>query len=1057
MPSQTTVSAQWQPQMATGWQQLQQSMMVQYGQGGNVSSNASFAYMATQQQQQQQRTGSTFTQAQHAFISNTSQPSSSLASTGMAQQQSPLQLWNPSFLPASSTSPVQAAPSALALVHQQALGAAAMRQAATHTPTQGVQLIQQQPSSLPQHGNTLDGDSAHQPQPQPDIQQAGNAHPQPFHTSNVDLHVIEPTVHQEQQHQVPPQEEQAEQQAPRPPGTDESLPTHSERQSDAEAGVSRDGSRDRQRGRGRRSRSHSRSRSPRRRRYSRERQGHSRERSSREASGGPGRETGAARTGTAGRQREEQQPKDLDSPPSADHSRQRTRDHQPLRLQNSNSSRQERSSDNGRSDRDDRPASEPRSDRPHEEADVRRDTFKIDRRPRNRDEDVDADKARSGAHDPNPDDGPEQRQQDDSFDEEGAHAHAQGMGGRQRQSRDGMGGDGAEQARQDRLRSSGGVSNISNRRDRPSSTVFVRGVPPECEEADLMHLLAGFPNMTSLRVVRDRTNPMARGIGFVDFASVDDARLLMEDARRHVLEFEGQRLTFEYTQNALGAIGNSAAPGPSLGAGSGSGPGSGPPLDWVCGRCNAVNFARRLECYQCSSIRPRDPLRVTVDSEGPSLVLKVSGLEPHVSEEVVYSMVAPHAEARDVRFVRDKFTGAPRGFAFVEFNTVMDAGRVLDALQNRVPACQSTPLRMCYGRDKQAERTAAGPPPRPAPASSLAADALGAAQSMQQYSSWEPKAFDWEPKAFGAAAEDTDAAATLSAAAATVTQAAAVGNGSSSAAQGAPAAAAEAVASSSAPGGFAFDAASGYWYDAASGLHYDANTGLYYQSASQQWYSYDHATAKYTAVGAGDSTAVASGPAAASSGTPTAAAAAVTAVASSSVGRKHEVKRQAVSSAAAATAAVAVAAPAEVGMWANRSSVAVAAATAKVSAPERRRASAVMGSAPKLNSQGLLVAAQQALPTAARVLQEREQAQRAAAVAEEREKARKDLAAAKLATQAVAAAARALVFGAGAHPGQAQQRSAAAPPAAQVMPSGPVQGVVHKSKWAQRAAQQQGQ
>lgn len=38
--------------------------------------------------------------------------------------------------------------------------------------------------------------------------------------------------------------------------------------------------------------------------------------------------------------------------------------------------------------------------------------------------------------------------------------------------------------------------------------------------------------MTSLRLVRDRTNPMARGIAFVDFASVDDARLLMEDARR---------------------------------------------------------------------------------------------------------------------------------------------------------------------------------------------------------------------------------------------------------------------------------------------------------------------------------------------------------------------------------------------------------------------------------------------------------------------------------------------------------------------------------------------
>lgn len=38
--------------------------------------------------------------------------------------------------------------------------------------------------------------------------------------------------------------------------------------------------------------------------------------------------------------------------------------------------------------------------------------------------------------------------------------------------------------------------------------------------------------MTSVRLVRDRSNAMARGIGFVDFVGVEDARLLMEDPRR---------------------------------------------------------------------------------------------------------------------------------------------------------------------------------------------------------------------------------------------------------------------------------------------------------------------------------------------------------------------------------------------------------------------------------------------------------------------------------------------------------------------------------------------
>ena len=40
--------------------------------------------------------------------------------------------------------------------------------------------------------------------------------------------------------------------------------------------------------------------------------------------------------------------------------------------------------------------------------------------------------------------------------------------------------------------------------------------------------------------------------------------------------------------------------------------------------------ARRLECYQCSTPRPSDALRISAEPEAPSCVLKVSGLEPHI-------------------------------------------------------------------------------------------------------------------------------------------------------------------------------------------------------------------------------------------------------------------------------------------------------------------------------------------------------------------------------------------------------------------------------------------
>lgn len=33
----------------------------------------------------------------------------------------------------------------------------------------------------------------------------------------------------------------------------------------------------------------------------------------------------------------------------------------------------------------------------------------------------------------------------------------------------------------------------------------------------------------------------------------------------------------------------------------------------TCAACSAVNFARRVECYQCSSVRPANPQRVPLD------------------------------------------------------------------------------------------------------------------------------------------------------------------------------------------------------------------------------------------------------------------------------------------------------------------------------------------------------------------------------------------------------------------------------------------------------------
>ncbi len=53
------------------------------------------------------------------------------------------------------------------------------------------------------------------------------------------------------------------------------------------------------------------------------------------------------------------------------------------------------------------------------------------------------------------------------------------------------------------------------------------------------------------------------------------------------------------------------------------------------------------------------------------------------SEDNLQMAIGQHSSVKDIRLVLDKFTGAPRGFAFVHFHTVADASRVLHALQVR--------------------------------------------------------------------------------------------------------------------------------------------------------------------------------------------------------------------------------------------------------------------------------------------------------------------------------------------------------------------------------------
>lgn len=586
----------------------------------------------------------------------------------------------------------------------------------------------------------------------------------------------------------------------------------------------------------------------------------------------------------------------------------------------------------------------------------------------------------------------------------------------------------------------------SNKDHRPSTTVHVRGIPEACDEGDLQQLLAGFPGVKAVRLVRNRAGeggPQHKGYAFVEFDTQANVAVLMETKARFSLQLAGQQLRVDYTQSLM----------PDASAGS--------TLDWVCQMCSAVNFSRRTECYQCSTARPANPPRVPVDSETPSAVLKVSNLPPHVSEDDLRYHFAGHAAVKDVRLVLDKFTGLPRGLAFVELASVSEAARALAGLQGGSLPGSALPLRLCYARDRFGSAQAGGPE---------AQEADEEAQEVDELNRWEPKAYNpdtdseedkdaataaavagygsyppasssggaaqdayayyYQAGAEGAhgggsaygggyAAEGTtphqqhDEAAALRAqieqqkallmqqhmqlqaqqqrlqqmqAEAAALGGADAATGPSEATAATHAADPDAKSSGQAHppqgSGFVFDAASGYYYDAASGYYWDANTQLYYHSSTNAWYMYDHATGQYTQCP--DT----------SGGT----------AAGSATGQEQPVHGTAASGPTASAA----------------------------------RRGAVIGAAPVLNAQGLLAVAA--------VAEEKERAQA---------KAAKQQAAAAAAKRSGGAAAAAAKPAAKAKPAAAAAQppkgASAAPAVAGAATQ--LQGVIHRGKWSSQRGQ----
>ncbi|KAH8871306.1 RNA-binding protein isoform 2 [Schistosoma japonicum] len=240
-------------------------------------------------------------------------------------------------------------------------------------------------------------------------------------------------------------------------------------------------------------------------------------------------------------------------------------------------------------------------------------------------------------------------------------------------------------------------SNLKEKRDEEyddaSSTIMLRGIPTSLDHRDIRDALDDARvSYLDVRVIKDKVTGISKGFGFVDFASVHEARRWMDYQKGvfRVRRYE-VRLMYSTPRNQLDSLIHHSSDAPGL-----LGPSSfmiRPPTlsevstgDWICSRCSSHNFRRRDQCYKCQL--PRSQVQSLTNSvDGVDLIgttpcntLVLRCLDALTTEDDICQVFQDTADVkvRQCHVMRDEITHASRCFAFAELPTVADAYKVMD-------------------------------------------------------------------------------------------------------------------------------------------------------------------------------------------------------------------------------------------------------------------------------------------------------------------------------------------------------------------------------------------
>ncbi|CEM19653.1 unnamed protein product [Vitrella brassicaformis CCMP3155] len=381
----------------------------------------------------------------------------------------------------------------------------------------------------------------------------------------------------------------------------------------------------------------------------------------------------------------------------------------------------------------------------------------------------------------------------------------------------------------------------------PASTIMVRKLPPTVVELQIetaVRAMCGrehFAPPISVRIARQKGTGESRGFGFIEFATVEDASTFLKSTFGVFELGKGVDCPVDFSREDAreGRRGDGQWQWWDKG---GAGKDGQQQMDWICAKCDYINFTKRTECKQCGEPKMPNCVHIAHGSpnplaEEPALTLIVKGLDPNSTDDDIKAAFMPFATVKDLRLVRDKNTGVSRGFCFIEFYSREEAKAALTAFLATGSRVGNKSVRAHYAKHGKDESLAAvmKMEMQDNPLRTYGQEAIEAAQSMNfsydrscNKDMWENYMKMWQGQL-----HQQSAAATIT-----------MENDNNDDKQN---------AAEHQPPPPTFDEKTGLWFASHLGMYFDSKTGLYF-TPEGQYYFYDTDKAELAPLMTGENT-----------------------------------------------------------------------------------------------------------------------------------------------------------------------------------------------------------